>query len=259
MKSYLLVLMAPLMISVNASAERVGKDERIYICESDSEAKFVQKNKKFRARVVHEEYIRLTRLSDKAWLKAKSYAGVSGTYLFDTEKSGTWTRALSGYLAGVDERGKLRVSVAVKPGHYERDILTCKLARVISEYEPLTDTEKFFDDMLREINMGNGSSDFKRYIVTDLDLDDEWAQLRKHRRKGCTFTEERGKRAVISVIKKDADDAATALKLEELDATVGVRAWIADVSDGDISCSLTHVWVYTEDGVKLEIFYDQGD
>src|SRR5436309_1540532 len=74
--------------TLNAFA-RGAIDERIYICETGSQEKYLGKNEKYRVHVIAGQKMKFTRLSDKKWFLTETNG--SGYYVFvHSDKGGNF-------------------------------------------------------------------------------------------------------------------------------------------------------------------------
>lgn len=261
MKLIVLFLASVFAFNTFAGTNRTGTDERIHICQTDNEATPLGKNQKFRVHVIAGESIRLTRLSDKKWFTATPSIN-SSAYVFAKDKraGNLWPKGKSGYLFDVEDN-KMTVAHQVSPGAYENTRLTCELARVISELDPLSPTEAALQDIGEEAQLANGGYEVSKFNLSSFDKENEVVALEKMAKEweGCTWTPMSDRQEILKMIRTTAFDPDAARKIKALEKKPGLLEVIAIISDDDISCSQRYVWIFTEDGYKLDLSYSQGD
>jgi uncharacterized protein (UPF0297 family) len=249
-----------LLISTDAFAMRYGRDERIYACTSGPEAELVGPNEKFSVHIVEFEDLTITRLSDGKFL---TFAFKNSIYDIpeNRDHGDLWPADNDdGYLYNdLKKTGHLLIT-RNKATKYTR--VDCVEEKVISEYSPLTPTEEAMIKIGDEANLGNGGYDFLRFDAKTFDLEKEKKALVAEfdgRWAGCTWEMIEGYDNIIKEIKTTAYDSLAARRVNALNKKVGFIGAIAYVSDRDVSCSNTIVWLYTKDGIKLDLTYSQGD
>lgn len=247
--------------SVNALAERTGKDERIWDCTTDANAKQLGPNEKYTVHEVAGVELVMTRLSDGKFGKLTS--NDSGYYVTPNklDPSTLWTSGTPGYSAGVENEGKMHFAYGVDKGTYQGNRLKCTIHTIVSEFDPLTETEKTLIDIGENANLANGTYETRKFDVNTLDISAEKANLKMETIgfENCTWTEMSDQKEILKMIKVGADDADASKKIAQLVKRPGLLDMIALISDNDVSCSQSYVWLYTADGVKLELMYSQGD
>lgn len=254
---YLLSLMI-VFASLNAFAVRYGRDERIFTCTSDAKATYIGANQKFQVHVVDKEEIKLTRMADGKFAHGKMSSWV---YSFESStQAGALLPGFSGYFSRHED--EFSVVVRASSNSYKSDNLeNCLLERVISAYDPLTPTEQKMEAIMEIANVGNGGYDFFRFDVNTIDFNAEKSEMKAQgdRWERCTWEYQEGFENIVKLVAEHTWDEATAEKIAALEKNPGVITAFAYVSDDDISCSNTIINVYTQDGIKLELFYSLGD
>jgi hypothetical protein len=254
-----LIHFSVLVIALSAQAERTGKDERIWDCMTDANSKQLGANEKYTVHEIAGLELIMTRLSDGQF--GKLITNGSGYYVtpMDFDSSTLWISGTPAYSSGVEENGEMIFAYGINQGTYENNRLQCTINRVVSEFDPLTETELILIDIGANASLAKGYFETRKFNVKKLNMAAEKKKLKKESFEGCTWTEMADQKEILKMIKTEAEDADAAKKIAKLVQKPGLIDMIALISDNDISCSQRYVWLYTVDGVKLELMYSQGD
>lgn len=250
-----------LVSSSSAFATRYGSDERVYSCTSSEDSIAIGSRQGFDVRVVDLTEITITRHSDGASLTAPASQG--GYFLFgDGASQGTLLDpSLEGYINSYN--GSYHVSIQTAPGRYTRGGLleNCIQTKIISEYEPLSKTEKIFNKIGDHAGLGNGGYDVTRFDSESLNLENEKRELIEEGNnwEQCSWKMIEDFSTMLQLIGEHNFDPDTAEKIKRLSTKPGFTHAIAYVSDSDISCSNTIVRLYSADNIRFELYYQLGD
>lgn len=254
------VLMTTVFAPKNARAARAGVDERIHMCISEAGSKRLGDREKFRMHIVADQYIQLTRLSDKKRLKA-DYNGSAYIFKGDATPQSLIGKRKSGYMFDVNSSGELTVAFGVGPGTYESERLSCKLVRQVRSLEPLSETEAKLVEIGDGANVANGSYETSKFDLNSFDLKKEQAELDRLRKgwPGCKWQRETDRATIYKLMDEEAYDPDTTKRVKALESKPGLFNIIALISDSEIQCSQRYFLIYTADGYKLSLLYSQGD
>ena len=256
-----LLLLLIIASSSSAFATRYGRDERVFSCTSSSDSADIGANQYFDVRVVDLQEITITRHSDGAFVNAPANQG--SYFLFGEGRSNgnLLAASASGYINA--HNGSFHVSIQTAPGRYQRGGLleNCQLTKVVSEYSPLTATEKLLSKIGDNANVGNGGYDFTRFDARALDMSQEKNELIEEGKgwEQCTWEMVEDFPTILKLIAEHNFDKETAEKIKRLSQKPGLINAVAYVSDNDVSCSNTIVRLYSKDHIRFELYYQLGD
>lgn len=248
-----------LISSSSALATRYGRDERIYSCLSDSKSVEIGANQAFQLHVVDRTEITITRKADGAFMHAPASRG--GYFLFGPGESTGNLLPGSGYISSFN--GSYDIAIQTGRGQYKNGgtISNCTQIKVISEYDPMTETEKLVESIGDEAGLNNGGYDFTRFDRKTLNMSTEKNELIEEGKdwEQCTWEMVEDFPTILKLIAEHNYDDVTAEKIKQLTKTPGLTHALAYVSDDDISCSNTIVRLYTKDNIRFELYYQMGD
>ncbi|KYG67354.1 hypothetical protein AZI86_10190 [Bdellovibrio bacteriovorus] len=247
--------------SSSVFAKRYGRDERVYTCVSSADSAAIGANQAFDVQLVDLNEITITRKIDGAFINAPANQGYY--FLFGEGRSNGELLAASdsGYINAYND--SFHISIQTAPGRYTRGgvLENCKETKIISEYEPMTTTEKTFEKIGNNASLGNGGYEFTRFDGRSLNMSEEKNELIEEGQnwEQCTWEMVEDFPTILKLIAEHNFDKETAEKIKRLSQKTGITHAIAYVSDSDVSCSNTLVRLYSEDNIRFELYYKLGD
>jgi hypothetical protein len=254
-----LVVLSLALTCANAFAGRSGTDERIHMCTVKDGQKYIGTGK-IRVHVKAGEFIKVTRMSDKKYVEMEP--GRDDAYVIAKDGKGgdLWPAKTEAYMYDVDAKdGSFTIAYGISDSTYDNIQLSCELVKTISKLDKETPSEKRLNEIVGEVEYGNGGWEVSKYDTDKFSLSAERSALLKRRFKGCKWDLAEGKKDAFKSVNAIYEGSKVVDILKKIDKDPGIKEILALVSDSDVSCSRAYIRVFTADGYKVEMNVDGSD